>query len=81
MAEASVQTAETVMDPVEQAISDLIVIGKNRGYLTWEELNEKVDEAIRALPANQARALMLCREGDSSYEDIAQILGCSISAV
>jgi RNA polymerase primary sigma factor len=46
MAEANLQM-DTVMDPVELAIGELIVLGKTRGYLTWEELNEKLpDEAI-----------------------------------
>ncbi len=34
-------------DPVELSVSDLIEKGKQRGYLTWEELNEALpDEAV-----------------------------------
>lgn len=34
-------------DPIDQCVGELIVKGKQRGYLTWEELNEALpDEAI-----------------------------------
>jgi len=41
-------TTSTVdIDPIEQSVNELIVVGKQRGYLTWEELNEALpDEAI-----------------------------------
>ena len=39
--------AERHADPVELSVSELIEKGKQRGYLTWEELNEALpDEAI-----------------------------------
>ena len=44
------------------------------------ELIGKVDEAISELPENQRTALLLCREEELSYEEIAQVLGCSLSA-
>jgi RNA polymerase sigma-70 factor, ECF subfamily len=44
------------------------------------ELEQKVDEAIAALPENQRTALLLCREDELSYEAIAAVLGCSLSA-
>jgi RNA polymerase sigma-70 factor (ECF subfamily) len=44
------------------------------------ELEARVEEAIQALPENQRTALLLCREGDFSYEDIANVLGCSLTA-
>ncbi len=44
------------------------------------ELFAKVEEAIRDLPENQRTALLLCREEDVSYEEIARILGVSLSA-
>jgi RNA polymerase primary sigma factor len=35
------------IDPIEQCVNELIEMGKTRGYLTWEELNEALpDEAI-----------------------------------
>jgi RNA polymerase sigma-70 factor, ECF subfamily len=44
------------------------------------ELEVKVQEAIDSLPEKQRTALLLCREEDLSYEDIAAVLGCSLSA-
>ena len=38
---------ETVVDPVDQCVQELIDRGKDRGYLTWEEMNETLpDEAV-----------------------------------
>jgi RNA polymerase sigma-70 factor (ECF subfamily) len=44
------------------------------------ELERKVDEALLALPENQRTALGLCRQEELSYEEIAVVLGCSLSA-
>ena len=44
------------------------------------ELAELVEDAIQALPENQRTALLLCREEELSYEEIARILGTSLSA-
>ena len=44
------------------------------------ELEEKIDEAVANLPENQRLAILLCREDELSYEDIAKVLGCSLSA-
>lgn len=48
--------------------------------LVRAELFNKVEEAIQDLPENQRTALLLCREEDVTYEEIAEILGVSISA-
>jgi RNA polymerase sigma-70 factor (ECF subfamily) len=48
--------------------------------LLQHELDTKVEEAIRALPEKQRTALLLCREDELSYEEIARVLGCSVSA-
>jgi RNA polymerase sigma-70 factor (ECF subfamily) len=45
------------------------------------EKKRQVYCAIRALPAKQRLAVILKRYDDLSYEEIAQILGCSVSAV
>lgn len=45
------------------------------------ELQELVKEAIESLPANQRMAVILRRYEQLSYEDIAQALECSVSAV
>lgn len=44
------------------------------------ELEDKVGEAIAALPEHQRTALLLCRQDELSYEEIAAVLGCSVSA-
>lgn len=44
-----------------------------------EELQEKVEQAVGELPENQRTAILLCREG-LAYEEIASVLGCSLSA-
>ncbi len=45
-----------------------------------EELGEKVQQALSDLPENQRTAILLFREDELSYEDIAKVLGCSLSA-
>jgi RNA polymerase sigma-70 factor (ECF subfamily) len=44
------------------------------------ELERKVDEALAALPENQRLALALCKQEELSYEEIAEVLDCSLSA-
>ncbi|MGV3755087.1 MAG: RNA polymerase sigma factor [Verrucomicrobiota bacterium] len=44
------------------------------------ELADKIEEAIASLPENQRTAMLLCRQDDLSYEDIAKVIGCSLSA-
>jgi RNA polymerase sigma-70 factor (ECF subfamily) len=44
------------------------------------ELEEKIQLAVGELPENQRLAILLCRQDELSYEDIARVLGCSLSA-
>ena len=44
------------------------------------ELAGKVDEALADLPEKQRTALILCRDGELSYEEIAAVLGTSLQA-
>jgi RNA polymerase sigma-70 factor (ECF subfamily) len=44
------------------------------------ELEQRVEQAVAELPANQRLAILLCRQEDLSYEEIAKVLGCSLSA-
>ena len=44
------------------------------------ELEAKIEEAISSLPEKQRTALLMCREDELSYEDMAKVLGCSLSA-
>src|SRR3989454_4480993 len=45
------------------------------------ELEQKIEDALAGLPENQRIALLLCRQDELSYEDMAKVLGCSLSAV
>jgi RNA polymerase sigma-70 factor (ECF subfamily) len=45
------------------------------------ELEAKIEEALGDLPENQRLAIVLCRQDELSYEEIARVLGCSVSAI
>ncbi len=49
--------------------------------LEEKELAEIVQEAIRSLPATLRLPLILQRYQELSYEEIAQVMGCSVTAV
>jgi RNA polymerase sigma-70 factor (ECF subfamily) len=49
-------------------------------HLLQDELISKVDQALAELPEAQRTALILCREEEMSYEEIAAVLGSSLSA-
>src|SRR2546426_1591876 len=44
------------------------------------ELEQKIEEGLAELPENQRTAILLCRQDELSYEEIAEVLGCSLSA-
>ncbi len=44
------------------------------------ELAQKIELALAELPEIQRTAILLCRRDDLSYEDIARVIGCSLSA-
>jgi RNA polymerase sigma-70 factor (ECF subfamily) len=44
------------------------------------ELKEKIMEAVQELPEAQRTAVILCRYEGLSYEEIAEVLGCTVSA-
>jgi RNA polymerase sigma-70 factor, ECF subfamily len=48
--------------------------------LLQRELAEKIEQALAELPENQRTALLLCRQDELSYEEIAEVLDCSLSA-
>jgi RNA polymerase sigma-70 factor (ECF subfamily) len=48
--------------------------------LIHDELVAKVSEALKDLPENQRTAILLYQEEEKSYEEIADILGASLSA-
>ena len=56
----------TMRDPAQEAVE--------------RELQEKIKEAVQELPEAQRTAVILCRYEGFSYEEIAEVLGCSVSA-
>ena len=44
------------------------------------ELQQKIENALASLPENQRMAILLCRQDELSYEDISEVLGCTVSA-
>src|SRR5437667_8198138 len=48
--------------------------------LLQSELEDKVELALSELPEKQRTALLLCRQDELSYEEIAEVLDCSLSA-
>ncbi len=44
------------------------------------ELERKIQEAVSGLPEKQRLAISLCQEDELSYEEIAEVLECSLSA-
>jgi RNA polymerase sigma-70 factor (ECF subfamily) len=49
--------------------------------LLSKERSRQISDALQSLPENQRMALILKRYDDLSYQEIAQIIGCSVSAV
>lgn len=49
-------------------------------HLLRREIEQRVAEAVASLPETQRTAISLCQDEDTSYEDIAKVLGCSLSA-
>ena len=48
--------------------------------LLHRELEQKIQQALSNLPESQRVAILLCRQGELSYEEIAKVVGCSVSA-
>jgi RNA polymerase sigma-70 factor (ECF subfamily) len=49
--------------------------------LEKEEIRARVLDAVRALPANLRVAVLLLKYHGLSYEEVAEILGCTVNAV
>ena len=60
------------LEDVRQASPDQVMQG--------EELIDKINEALAALPEKQRTAIVLCRDTELSYDEIADILGTSVPA-
>ncbi len=65
------QPAQQFEDKKTRSAPDLLLHG---------ELEQKIEEALADLPENQRTAILLCRQDELSYEDIARVLNCSLSA-
>jgi RNA polymerase sigma-70 factor, ECF subfamily len=48
--------------------------------LFQKELEQKIRQALAELPEKQRLAIVLCQEDELSYEEIAEVVGCSLSA-
>jgi RNA polymerase sigma-70 factor (ECF subfamily) len=48
--------------------------------LAHKELEQKIKQALAELPDKQRLAMALCQDEELSYEEIARVLGCSLSA-
>jgi RNA polymerase sigma-70 factor (ECF subfamily) len=49
--------------------------------LLAKERSLQISDVLQSLPENQRMAIILKRYDDLSYEEIAKVLGCSVSAV
>ena len=49
--------------------------------LLEKERSRQISDALQSLPDNQRMAVVLKRYDDLSYQEIAQVIGCSVSAV
>ncbi len=73
---------ETYADNDEQPIrqpEDPKVFAASEAALHGE-LEAKIEEALTDLPEKQRTAILMCRGDEFSYEDIAKVLECSVSA-
>ncbi len=73
-------SAQAEADETPLQVEDPRLMGPTESAL-HSELNSKIEEALQALPENQRTAVLLCRQEDLSYEDMAEIMGTSVSAV
>jgi RNA polymerase sigma-70 factor, ECF subfamily len=72
------------VDTNEQGIGEEDFSGEElspEDQLLSKERSSEITQALQHLPQNQRMALILKRYDDLSYEEIARILGCSVSAV
>jgi RNA polymerase sigma-70 factor (ECF subfamily) len=71
--------AETDSDRPGRQYEDVKTFSPPESFLQGE-LEEKIQQALDALPEKQRMAIMLCRQDELSYEEIAKVLDCSVSA-
>jgi len=64
---------------IEETLSDSAPSAED--LLLEKERSRQISDALKSLPDNQRMALILKRYEDLSYQEIAKILNCSVSAV
>ena len=64
---------------IEETLADSAPSAED--LLLEKERSRQISDALHSLPENQRMALILKRYDDLSYEEIARILNCSVSAV
>jgi RNA polymerase sigma-70 factor (ECF subfamily) len=64
---------------IEETLADSAPSSED--LLLEKERTRQISDALYSLPDNQRMALILKRYDDLSYEEIARILNCSVSAV
>ena len=73
------QSDEDSRNTIEETLSDSAPSAED--LLLEKERSRQISNALQSLPDNQRMALVLKRYDDLSYAEIAQIIGCSVSAV
>ncbi|HVP77085.1 MAG TPA: sigma-70 family RNA polymerase sigma factor [Thermodesulfobacteriota bacterium] len=64
---------------LEETVADTAASAED--ILLEKERTRQISDALQSLPDNQRMALVLKRYDDLSYQEIAQVIGCSVSAV
>ena len=73
------QSGEHSGNTIEETLSDSGPSAED--LLLEKERSRQIYDALQSLPDNQRMALVLKRYDELSYQEIAQIIGCSVSAV
>ena len=73
------QSGEHSRNTLEETLSDGAPSAED--LLLEKERSRQISDALQSLPDNQRMALVLKRYDDLSYAEIAQVIGCSVSAV
>jgi len=75
----SFHQSEDSGNTIEETLSDNAPSPED--LLLEKERSRQISNALQSLPDNQRMALVMKRYDELSYQEIAQILGCSVSAV
>lgn len=73
--------ARKPLDPVEDEQLNREASNTGQEQLREKELEEAFAAAVEALPENQRTAILLLKQQELSYEEIAEVMDASLSAV